>query len=63
MHNWWKNIFGFIKNTWIGDAGASCHITNNDDGIYDVKTISKTENWNSGTIKATKLEKKKVQIK
>ena len=27
----------FTKNTRIGDSGASCHITNNDTGLYDVR--------------------------
>ena len=32
-----KTFFAFTKNTWIGDTGASCHVTNNDDGMFDVK--------------------------
>ena len=27
-----SDIFLLTKYTWIGDSGASCHITNNDTG-------------------------------
>ena len=30
----------FTKSMWIGDVGASCHITNNDTGFYDVTNIN-----------------------
>ena len=35
----WRHIF-FTKNTWIRDLGASCHITNNDTGFYDITDIN-----------------------
>ena len=28
-----NTFFSFTKNTWIGDLGASCHITNDDTGF------------------------------
>ena len=31
----------FMKNTWIGNLGASCHITNDETGLYDVTEINK----------------------
>jgi hypothetical protein len=31
----------FCKNTWIGDSGASCHYYNYDEGLFDVRDISK----------------------
>ena len=31
----------FTKNTLIGDLGASCHITNNNTGLYDIIGIDK----------------------
>ena len=34
--------FLFTKNTWIGDLGASCHITNNNTGLYDVTNIDES---------------------
>jgi hypothetical protein len=27
------------QNVWFGDSGASCHITNNDTGMFNWKTI------------------------
>ena len=33
-----KTFLAFTKNIWIGDIRASCHITNNDDGMFHVKT-------------------------
>ena len=32
-------FFLFTKNTWIKDSGASCHITNDDTGLYDITDI------------------------
>ena len=31
------NFYAFTKNTLIGNTTASCCITNNDDGMFDVK--------------------------
>ena len=28
------------ENIWIGDSGATSHITNDDTGLYDVKTVN-----------------------
>lgn len=53
----------FTKNTWIGDSGASCHITNNDSKMYDVKNIDETVSGVSGGIQATKIGKVNVQVK
>jgi hypothetical protein len=30
--------------TWSGDTGASCHLTNSDDGMFDVQVI-KSQDW------------------
>ena len=37
-----NTFFSFRKNTWIGDSGAPCHITNDDKGMYDVININKS---------------------
>ena len=58
-----KLLFAFIKNTWIGDTGASCDTTDNDDSIFDAKTINGTVHGSLRTMKAKKLGKKKVQTK
>ena len=31
----------FTKNTWIGDIGASCHINNLSDGMFETTDINK----------------------
>ena len=30
----------FMKNTWIGDTGATSHMVNSDKGMIDVKIIN-----------------------
>jgi hypothetical protein len=37
-------------NTWIGDTGASCHLTNSDDGMYDVELIQSPIKIGNGKI-------------
>ena len=32
----------FTKNTLIGDSSASCHITNDENGMYDVIEIDES---------------------
>ena len=56
-------FFAFTKNKCIGDTGTICLVTNNDDDMFDIKIINKTVQQSSGTMKAIKLGKKKVQIK
>jgi hypothetical protein len=36
-------------NTWLADSGASCHLTNSDDGIFDVQVISLPESISSAS--------------
>ena len=33
-------FFSFTKNTWMGDSGALCHITNDDTGLLDIIDIN-----------------------
>ena len=40
--------FTFTKNTWIGDLGTSCHITNDVSGLYDITNINKSCQGTSG---------------
>ena len=44
----------FIKNMWIGDLGASCHISNDDTGLYNVIEINMLVQRNSGNMSATR---------
>ena len=50
-------LYLFTKNTWIGDSGASCHITNGDTGMYDVTDINELIQGSSGIMPATKKDK------
>ena len=47
---------GFSENTWIGDSGASCHMTNSDIGMFDWKRIDEEITIGNGRpMKATKV--------
>ena len=47
---------GFSENTWIGDSGASCHMTNSDLGMFDWKRIDEEITIGNGRpMKATKV--------
>ena len=59
-HRWW-HIFLFTKNTWIRDSGASCHITNNDTGLYDVTNVDESIQGSSCIIPV--IKKRKLQVK
>ena len=48
----------FTKNTWIGDTGASYHMTNLDDGMFETTYIhEQVKAVNSKKITATKIGK------
>ena len=34
-----KKLSEYTSNTWIADTGASCHITNDETGLYDVEYL------------------------
>ena len=53
----------FTKNTWIGDSGAICHITNNDSSMYDIVCINETISGVSGEVQAMKIGKIQALIK
>ena len=50
-------FFLFMKNTWIGDSGVLCHITNNDIGLFDVINIKELIKGSSIIMPATKKDK------
>ena len=50
-------FFSFTNNTWIGDSGASCHITNDNTGLYDISDIDKLIQGSSGILLAAKKGK------
>ena len=47
----------FTKNTWIGDSGASCYITNDEHGMYDITEIDELIQGSSGIMPTTKKGK------
>ena len=51
------------SNIWIGDSGASCHMTCSEEGQYDCKVIrSQVKIGNGHMLNATKIGKKKVTV-
>ena len=47
----------FTEHTWIGDAGSSCHITNQSTSVYDVESINEHVQDICGGMQATKKGK------
>jgi hypothetical protein len=49
--------------TWLGDTGASCHLTNSDEGMFDVQVIKSPVKIGSGkSMTATKTRKKQMTV-
>ena len=55
-----KTFFMFTKNTWIGDLGSSCHITNDNTGHYDIIDIDELIQASSSLMPA--MKKGKLQV-
>ena len=55
-----NTFFLFMKITCIGDLGVSCHITNDDKGMYDIIDINESIQGSSGIMPTT--EKGKLQV-
>ena len=55
-------FYSFTKNTWIGDSGASCHIANDDAGMYDVTNIDASIQGSSSIMPNTKKDKLNVNV-
>ena len=51
------DTFLFMKNTWIGDSGASCHITNNDTDSFDITNIHDSIQGSSSIMPTAKVSK------
>ena len=47
-------LYLFMNNTCIGDSGASCHITNDDKGLYDIANIDESIQGSSSIMLAMK---------
>ena len=52
----------FTKNTWIGDSGASCHITNDEKYLFAVIKIHESIQGSSSTMPTTKKGKLRVNL-
>ena len=52
-----NTFFLFMKNTWIGDSGASCHITNDNKGMYEVIDMDESIQGSSSIMPAMKKGK------
>ena len=47
---------GINSNTWLGDTGCSCHLTNSMVGMYNYKSISSEVTMGNGKpLKAVKI--------
>ena len=51
-----------MKNTWTGDFGVLCHITNDDKGMYDIININELIQGSSGIMPAMKKGKLQVTV-
>ena len=52
----------FTKNTWIGDSGVPCHITDNYTGLYDLIDIDEFIQGSSSIISTAKKGKLWVKV-
>ena len=50
-----KESSKFSERTWIADSGASCHMINDDSGMFKVKTTSEKVKIGQGYMTATKI--------
>jgi hypothetical protein len=51
------------KDTWLGDTGASCHLTNDDSNMFDVQAVRSPIKVGSGkSLMANKMGKKRVEV-
>ena len=51
-------------NVWIGDTGASCHMTNSLDGMFNIRQISSNVQVGTGrTVTCTQIGDKRVTIR
>ena len=55
-------FYSLMRITWIRDSGASCHITNNDTGMYDITDINESIQGSSSIMPTTKKSKLCVNV-
>ena len=52
-----QSFYTFTKNSLIGNLGVSCHITNDETGLYNVSNIDKLVSKSMGSVSITNKEK------
>ena len=54
----------FTHDTWIGDSGSSCHLDNDDSGMYDVRMINDVIGMidAESSVRATKMGRKSISL-
>ena len=58
-----SNSNGISEKFWLGDSGASCHMTNNDAAMFDCTSIkSEVQYGNGGMLVAEKIGKIRVKV-
>jgi hypothetical protein len=58
-----EHTYKIGPNTWLADSGASCHLTNSGDGMFDVQVISSSVIIGNGkALTATKIGKMRRTI-
>ena len=57
-----ETFYSFTKNMWIGDSGASCHIMNNNTGMFVAINIDKLIQGGSSIMSTTKKGKLQVHV-
>ena len=57
------SFHSFTKNTWIDNSGASCHIANDENGMYEVIEINESIQGSSDIMPATKKGKLRVTVR
>ncbi len=62
IHGCTKKI-DHLENIWMGDSGASCHMTCDEAGMFDTRAInSPIKIGNGTTLRATKIGKKRLTV-
>ena len=55
-------FYSFMRNTWIGGSGVSCHITKDDTSLYDITNIDELIQGSSGIMPAMKTGKLHLKV-
>jgi hypothetical protein len=54
----------FTRDTWLADSGASCHMGNSDEGMFDITSIDEPITLGNGkSLRATKVGKLRRMVR